>query len=618
MYADGSQTDVVPHLEGQPVFGVIGGRPSELVPLLPAFYANLDPTRLPSPDIVDAMQVAGNHSNAVLAGMVSLQFIASLPKLPRGIYPELWPRAWGFIAFLHTYSEHLLGLPSKKVLYGTFAKLFVRFQAFGFCELVCSTPGVRVVLATGWNIFLNSDGVELQNVSWFINWDPHDSPTGGHIDEYLEGAGGSLDSLALMVIKHLGHAAATDKVSERGHSHFTAAITFIWTVKDFEKFASNFGVALRRQGVLRALVAGVCSLNGVTADHKNGVYLLTMCFNLLGIHSTHSPGRTWMAEALQSGLLRAIVLVASSQTPDAELDGQLDCFLTKALPPYMVYRSILVHMRACLLEVEDLVKSEAFLASKSFAAWQRFHTVVCERLDLLEIFDSTPGALYKGCDNMACGQLREKSELQRCSICLDVYYCSRQCQAIDWRAGHRLNCPLFSGVRNLPEEQQCSKQDRAYMRALIHRDYLANRPQIFAAEISHMKQNPQELTLVSFDYMNGPVVVDISPWPTHTTLVEVAAMPYDWVARHHNHGYRAAASAGRLTVHMMKIPNGMKYHLKIFPLRHTGQPGREIRNYLWAIAQKVAHLDITDPTYESIVHEELKPLLAMDLPCIHE
>ncbi|KAJ7500027.1 hypothetical protein FB451DRAFT_1162426 [Mycena latifolia] len=219
---------------------------------------------------------------------------------------------------------------------------------------------------------------------------------------------------------------------------------------------------------------------------------------------------------------------------------------------------------------------------------------------------------------MACGQLREKSEFQRCSKCLDVYYCSRQCQTIDWRAGHRLTCLQFSGVGKLPEEQQCSKQDRAFMRALIHREYLAHRHQIFAAEISVLKQNPQQQTLVCFDYMDGPVVVNVVPWPSPTSLLE-EAMPYDWVARHYNHGYRAAASAGRITVHMMNIPSGMKYHYKIFPLRHTGDPGMEIRNYLWAITQKVAHIDITDPrTYDSLVGEELKPSLAMDLPCIHE
>ncbi|KAJ7500026.1 hypothetical protein FB451DRAFT_49220 [Mycena latifolia] len=214
-----SESDIqAQHFEGpQPVIGLFRALTSEIVPLLPIFYGNLDPARIPSAEMVEDMQIAGKHSNAVLAAMQSLQSISAMPKFPRGVYPELWPRAWGWIAFLHTYSEHLLGLPRKKVLYGTFVELCVSFRAAGFCKLIASTPGVREVMTTAWDLFLDvadSDAIELRNVSFFINWDlmtpiSHDNV----VDEYLAGAGGSLESLASMVIKHLNHAAANGLMS---------------------------------------------------------------------------------------------------------------------------------------------------------------------------------------------------------------------------------------------------------------------------------------------------------------------------------------------------------------------------------------------------------------------
>ncbi|KAJ6603272.1 hypothetical protein DFH09DRAFT_1458653 [Mycena vulgaris] len=501
---------------------------STLISLLPVFYDNLDLTGIPSPDTIHATYGAGTHLDAVVAAAFSLRAISEVHKLPPGTYFEIWPRAWFWMEWLHTHHEHLLRLP-KKDLYATCAEIFVEFQAAGYSQLVASTPGVRVVLATTWNLFLdNPEGDECRNVFFFLSKDQMDPDF--TIDDYAEGAGG-IESLASMVVKNLHHAAVVGKMSSAG------------------------------------------------------------CLCLLGKHSTQSPGRIWISEVLQAGLLRALVLVATTLTGDAELDEQLELFLTTALPGYM----------ASLLDVEELAKSETFVASKSLASWQRFHDLVHERLDFLALFDSAPLVLYKACDNMECGQIRVKSELQRCAACLDLYYCSRQCQISDWRAGHRTDCEWFAGLRRLPEERQCSKLDRSFMRALISRDYLVHRPEIFAQQISQLALN----------YMKGRVVVDVSPWPG--SLQE--NLPFDWFARYRTHGVRSAQSAGRLVVHMMAIPNGKKCNWKILPLR---LPGPETRNWLNAIAQKVRDIPPTDPSFDSIVAAELKPLLDMDVQFIHE
>lgn len=44
------------------------------------------------------------------------------------------------------------------------------------------------------------------------------------------------------------------------------------------------------------------------------------------------------------------------------------------------------------------------------------------------------------CNNTACGS-REDAKLSRCSRCLTAYYCSRECQAIDW-AIHKKWCQM--------------------------------------------------------------------------------------------------------------------------------------------------------------------------------
>ncbi|KAJ7087120.1 hypothetical protein C8R44DRAFT_893282 [Mycena epipterygia] len=94
----------------------------------------------------------------------------------------------------------------------------------------------------------------------------------------------------------------------------------------------------------------------------------------------------------------------------------------------------------------------------------------------------------------------------------------------------------------------CGTRDRSFLRALLRRDYLAHRPTILLQQITHLKRLPEQLFLVRFNYMGGPVEVDVIPWPSNDG--PLASFPYDWIVRHHNRGSHAARSAGRLEVHI--------------------------------------------------------------------
>ncbi|KAJ7092982.1 hypothetical protein B0H15DRAFT_833178 [Mycena belliarum] len=415
-------------------------------------YANLDPVGIPSSDAIEAMYAEGTCSKTLFAALYSLQVIASMLKLPDGVYPELWQRVWRFTDFFHTYHEHLLGLPSKRAIYAIFAELFARFHAFGHGKLISSTVGIHGVVVMGWSLFLDDtvgqDHDSLRNTSFWINWDLINGETSG-VEKYLDAAGG-IDILASMVTRHLARAADHDIISGTRNWHCTAAIGIIADAKKSGRIGILFDAELRSQGIIKSLVAAACSLNLYAATHENSLGLLTMAIHILGKYSTHPPGRVWMSEALQAGMLGAILLLASTHPGDSMLTGQVVYFITSALPGYLVYRSILIHLRTCLMDVEELVNTEAFAACPAFASWQQFRDAARDRLNFLEVFDSTPPVLYKACDNVVCGEIRLKSELQRCSTCLDVYYCSRECQAMDWRAAHRTDCQTFSGIRNLP------------------------------------------------------------------------------------------------------------------------------------------------------------------------
>ncbi|KAJ7635654.1 hypothetical protein DFH06DRAFT_1336308 [Mycena polygramma] len=580
--------------------------PATVLPLLPVWYKNLDPLGLPSPDVISTAQALGRTIDTV---------IPALRNTPSGVYPELWTRVWPWIEFLHIHREHLVALPTKTNLHQIFMKIFVHFQVFGCRELVAATPGVCAVVGSAWDSSLDSgDENAISNLSFFVNWEASDSDF-GPIDEYLEGVGGGVEHLAAMLIKHLSHA-ITDGVtpmSRPRRSHFAAVIYFIVRVNKSDNLVQRLSDALIPRGIISALITGILCLTPVGGDQASGPEMLSVALYHLGRYSTASPGLSNMCKALQVGLLRALVLAASVEPHTEEIHDQLSIFFKTTLPSYTVYHSILVQLPSFLAEVEELVDVGAFKESPQWAAWQAFRIVVQDRLEFVQEFNSRTNVRYKACDNME--HMRVKSDLRRCSTCLDLYYCSKECQTADWRAGHRDDCRTFSGLRRLPgaEEEQCNMKDRAFLRALIRRDYLLHRCQIYTERILARARNPTQLSYVLFDYMHGAPSVAVRPWPRdHSEMVE---HPLDWERRHYNYGCRAAKSQ-LLEVHLMVIPNGSKTHWKFMPMRYTGT---EILDRLWAIVDKVIEEPGTaDPNFEACVAAEVEPLLVMDPQIIHE
>lgn len=53
----------------------------------------------------------------------------------------------------------------------------------------------------------------------------------------------------------------------------------------------------------------------------------------------------------------------------------------------------------------------------------------------------TPGSGLRLCSHVGCGRPEtRKHEFRRCSVCGGVNYCSRACQALDWKMRHKEEC----------------------------------------------------------------------------------------------------------------------------------------------------------------------------------
>lgn len=80
--------------------------------------------------------------------------------------------------------------------------------------------------------------------------------------------------------------------------------------------------------------------------------------------------------------------------------------------------------------------------SGSLAAPYQYN-VTCSRAMIigmaLEVREKLAGDRCNG-----CGKDRGQGKLNKCKGCLSVHYCDRQCQLVDWKAGHKADCPMFA------------------------------------------------------------------------------------------------------------------------------------------------------------------------------
>ncbi|KAJ7473605.1 hypothetical protein B0H11DRAFT_2036507 [Mycena galericulata] len=322
------------------------GLASAFTPMLPVFFENINPEGIPTQEEIDSIQAAGNAIDTVVGAFSALGILGGLPSVPEDVYLQMWDRAWTWVVFFHTYQDHLLGLPGKNEVYSTFLQLIVYFQAHGCAALLKSTPGIRSVVGTAWDIFIsceNHDG--LRNVSFFLIFDMDYLCRLGYWEEYLEGTDGGLEHLAVILMQHLDHAIvdATTPMSPKSVILFEGALTFMVGVQELDGVRSPLGASLVHRGIVRALTIGIRSLNLVVADHDKGPVLIAATLNLLGQRVTTPPGRQRMSESLQAGLLHAAVHIASTNLGDDSIEQTLNYFLREALPGYMVYHSILSH-----------------------------------------------------------------------------------------------------------------------------------------------------------------------------------------------------------------------------------------------------------------------------------
>ncbi|KAJ7761753.1 hypothetical protein B0H16DRAFT_1455955 [Mycena metata] len=556
--------------------------------LLPVVYENLDVRGIPVAGDLDAAEAAPGVRMSVIRALVARECVHGIPDIPTNALSALWPRYWSWADFLHTYSAYvpwLVGPTHSDLFVGpTDAHIAARLVLFidpfrlaspkRFSEIFPATPGFRAMVVRSWVTTLRTDDLEMKEYCQRISWtalrqlelcsawdlsDPH------NLEEIIEGAGGTINDLASLIVDHtewvLAHVPTTSEhLVDYLYGVFTLISEIETRANPVEQKSSTvlapLSASVLRLGIIRpAAIALLLSVR-----HRNPDLLPTIdrCVLVVGRLLSSAEGFQHLPEAINAGFLDAILLCVA-QFP--VLDAQMEVILTHILPASTVYYHMLGTMELALQQVQSLERSAKFRRSKIYGAWEEFKDLVTERLRVRDIFNAGEEyTLRKACDNLDCGRIERRGQFARCSDCNAAYYCSKECQKQDWKyGGHRESCSWYRSSY-LSQHTPLDIRERDFLRALLYYDSRGIRYHI--QQVLFMHEHPDTPYYTVWNYFRGSHV-HVSGIHDVEQLPEGLTGDPQWVA----HVGRAFKSDGRVDIHIVIISQGDVARFWIVPLR---------------------------------------------------
>ncbi|KAJ7440844.1 hypothetical protein B0H11DRAFT_2292758 [Mycena galericulata] len=535
-------------------------------------YANLDPLAIPRdggpPGIPGALAVS------------SLKCLRLLGP-PLDTSAHFWPRIWGWTHFISSHPEQFPPEPTGmdicidvllfvdalivKEVHG--ADLTANSRAY---EMINRTPGVRTLLARAWAQMSRDKKKQptrdnmsaLSRILTLLDF----TKDSAHLQEAIDGAGGSLNDFARLITGYIDSIVPTSRVDLSADQYGLLNCIF-YPVRGLCAGSQAAQDALPRAGFVASLTRMMCALARYSGPriwaHDESLVSFTGDDDLMGtavilmVKMLKSPRHTGISrDAISEGLLRAIV---SYGIRGAEVEWTSK--LVATLSSETIHYTVVSRLERALRDTSDITAHPAFKKSANFAAWNTFRDLAVKRIAVAKLWKSPDSLSRKACDNMECGDIRKKEDFKACGQCRRVYYCTRSCQKLDWQQGHRNEC---ASMRAFSEKNPdpLSSEDVAFIKELVHNDYVSNMHKILSLQVDLVRQYPSWPFITVFDYCAGTVnlFIDIRPDPSMEEYTSV-----NWA----EHGPRVSRSGGRMDLHIAagKFTRNSEVQFRMFPMR---------------------------------------------------
>ncbi|KAJ7177070.1 hypothetical protein C8R46DRAFT_1346951 [Mycena filopes] len=526
--------------------------------LLPVFFMHLNPAAIPSLDHMDMQSAA--DKKALEFGMLSVDGLHRIRTRPQNIGPDLWSHAWPWFIFLLTHWDNLPFRVCGEVTYCTEFLFFAGslHDHAATRKVMLAAPGFRVMVGRALSFLprltmlpVGLFEMVLNDLCGFLNDEAVE--TVEHLDDLILGAGGSIQDLGRAAVRYLEHAYRREETMSMTNSNFIHGIICFIAAADTTSFAPDeigeltddffppagaFCRSLIPEGIIQVIMDTMTFLT-TSSDVDRGV-AFNSCFALLTRYMMAPSGPRFVEEALCGNLL-SIMTTCATLDCVADFEGSMFWILNKVLHRDLVHYRVVAQLHK--IQVAD----DVWESLSEDPEWDAFFGDMYLRFDVLD--DSKTLPRLKACDNDQCGKIAQEREFRRCT-CNSLYYCSRDCQKVDWtRNDHKALCRRAPSLAlaeyprtNLPV------RERIFFRTLLHSDYKHEITLVYEEQVKFLAANPA-------------LRLHVRPRGDHKWRDAAA---------------RAWRSGGRIALHVMKVPEGSKARFCVVPLRrsHGGVEGR--------------------------------------------
>ncbi|KAG6820054.1 hypothetical protein H0H93_005986 [Arthromyces matolae] len=245
-----------------------------------------------------------------------------------------------------------------------------------------------------------------------------------------------------------------------------------------------------------------------------------------------TDGYTWLAQAVRSQLIPSMLKAAASFTDGAsQFKTGRDPALLKVtnivsphaleeelistiqiLSMFLVYRSYTKEVERAMSDpLIPLLESSIPRTSPFWEAWSRFKIRVQDRIIIKQSFDSS-GKYHVQCSAPGCSKQETNVYFKLCSACQTTAYCSKACQANDWRAGiHKQRCRETQRDRLEGTLTPISEHDGQFIHYVADCHVRRHAAEIVRVRDDVLARNPWNEIVIYIDY-NRPdfcFIVDV-------------------------------------------------------------------------------------------------------------
>ncbi|KAK6978032.1 hypothetical protein R3P38DRAFT_3120495 [Favolaschia claudopus] len=449
--------------------------------LLPLVNVILDPADLPDPET--ALE-SGFRERVISAGHALAILNCTGPRHASSALLEMAPRIWAWIRFMHIYDtwDRIVSMCERGTL--------------SLNDFRCR----RAIYFLG--IFLTN----------------HISPQ--HSGELVDGAGGE-KKLARLIVKYL-RLVLKALEAEQVHEHKKAlSLTLECTIA----FTSHY-VFVSREALLDAGFVGVVAQAAVVFpgsgyaseqhDPRQRIYLGVDVLASLLVRQQ----LTFWTQAMENGLLRAIIIAAGMYPNDAQIMGAVEQLFSGIVTGIMHYGFLPV-LASAIPKALAIPPSTNFMRSRCGNTWQSIVALAEKRMKSWERFNSTCVGV-RSCENYDCDVLvAEKGTLLRCASCRSSFYCSPECQRISWRKyNHRFRCQFT-------DKALMDSRSRRFSLMTVLNDYQIRKSAIFLQKIEYIHRTGNTNYCVLMEYVSGRC----TPQVTASTALEKSFSRHPFATR---------------------------------------------------------------------------------------